>query len=133
MNCPKCKNPVSFQSNLCEWCGNKINVNNSTYEPSDVKIHITISFEGIWLIGDTKVKIFADDILVGTGSLKNGFHIEFTLSKTQPILLVKHGWRSKKIEIPKLELGSNYEIFISFDRWLKGNFNSKPSNIIKNK
>ena len=137
MNCPTCKNPVTPQSSLCEWCGNKIisingDENNLNQEG---KISLTISFEGVWFLIDSNVKIFADDILVGSGSLKNGFHVEFTIDKTQPIVLLKimalnFPIRSKKIEIPKLEHGSNYEIIISYSR-LWGNFEKNPVNILK--
>jgi hypothetical protein len=26
MNCPACKNPINSKSNLCEWCGSNINI-----------------------------------------------------------------------------------------------------------
>lgn len=94
-------------------------------------IHITLSFDGVWMILDATVKVYADDVLVGTGSLKNGFHIEFSVTKTQPIIIVKHAFRSEKIKINKLEIGKNYEIILGYDRYLKGNFNSSPVKIIK--
>jgi hypothetical protein len=83
------------------------------------------------MILDATVKVFADDVLVGTGSLKNGFHIEFIVTKTQPIVVIKHVFRSQKIKITKLEFGSSYEIILGYDRYLKGNFNSTPARIIK--
>jgi hypothetical protein len=116
-----------------EIIGYKTDGGNGASISSEVgKINITISFEGTWFIFDSKVEIIADDILVGSGSIKNGFQIEFTSPKAKPNLIVKHTFRTQKIEIPMLELGANYEIIISYDRHLKGNFNSKPKKIIKN-
>ncbi len=129
MYCPNCKNPNNSNAVQCEWCGYNLIHSNETISVNSIKI--TVSFDGAWMIFDATVKVFADDELMGTGSLKNGFHIEFSLSKTRPILTVKHAFRSQKIEIPELEIGKSYELILSYDRYLKGNFNGKPSRIIK--
>lgn len=134
MNCPTCKNPNKTNATQCEWCGFGLTPSNqNAFNSKENIINITISFDGTWFLIDSKVKLFADDILVGSGSIINGFHIEFTVSKTYPIIKIKHSlFRSQILKIPKLELGGNYEIIISYDRWLKGNFNSKPVRIITN-
>lgn len=136
MNCPTCKNPLTNSTTICEWCGGKIITLESENQSSMVgKINVTISFEGVWLIFDSNVKIFADDILVGTGSLKNGFNINFYLEKQQPILLLKIMLkdiviRSQKIELQKFDFGASYEIKVNYSRtW--GNFSSKPLAIQK--
>lgn len=138
MNCPTCKNPVTPQSSLCEWCGNKIisiNGDENNIQQEGI-INLTVSFEGTtnqgnWFLFDQDVKILCDERIVGSGSLKNGFHVEFKVDKTQPILILKRfPFRSQTIEIPKLEYGSNYEIIVSFN-FLWGNFEKNPINIIK--
>jgi hypothetical protein len=130
MTCPKCKNPNNSSNLQCEWCG--VNFNKSENENSDfTKIELTVNFEGVWIIFDVNVKLYADDKLVGTGSLKHGFSIEFNTPKAQPILVVKHMFRSQKIKIPNLEIGKKYELLLSYDRFLKGNFNNTPHKITK--
>jgi hypothetical protein len=132
MNCTSCKNPNNSNAAQCEWCGySLINSNEKISDIDRASIKITLSFDGAWMIFDFTVKVFADGELVGSGSLKNGFHLEFNLLKTQPILIVKHAFRSQKIKIPKLEIGKNYELILSYDRYWKGNFNCTPSRIIK--
>jgi len=110
-------------------------VENSSVEniknPPTNNIQITLSFDGEWMILDANVKIFVDEVLVGTGSLKKGFKIELSVTKNQPVIVVKHAFRSQNIEINKLEFGRNYEIILGYDRYLKGNFNSTPARIIK--
>jgi serine/threonine protein kinase len=92
-------------------------------------IQVSISFEGVFTLIDHKVNVYADDIKVGTGSLRNGFHLNFIVYRSQPILVVSILFKRKKIAIPKLEIGKKYEITIDFDRYIKGNFNSKPKEI----
>lgn len=131
-NCTTCKNPVSIESVVCEWCGARVYSNQDANKfNNDLSILVTISFEGIWMIIDANVKVFVDDDLVGSGSCKNGFHIEFETSKERPIILLKHAFRSQKIEIPRLIKGEKYEVTLSYDRWIQGNFNSSPKKFEK--
>ena len=136
MNCPTCKNPLTNSATNCEWCGGEIiNLETENQSSNVGKINVTISFEGVWLIIDSNVKIYADDILVGIGSLKNGFQINFTIEKPQPTILIKIMLmemviRSQKIELPKFDFGASYEIKVRYSRtW--GNFSSKPLDIQK--
>ncbi len=132
MNCTACKNPNNSNSVQCEWCGYNLTHSNENFSSIDMNsINITLSFDGAWMFWDATVKVLVDDMLVGSGSLKNGFHIEFALSKTQPIIILKHAFSTQKINIPKLEFGKKYEFILSYDRYLKGDFNSTPSRIIE--
>lgn len=131
-NCPTCKNPVAIESVVCEWCGARVySIQDAQKFNNDLSILVTISFEGAWVIFDYNVKVFVDDDLVGSGSFKNGFHIEFETSKERPIIVIKHAFRSQKIDIPKLLKGEKYEVTLGFDRLIKGNFNSSPKKFEK--
>jgi hypothetical protein len=131
-NCSTCKNPMSIESEFCEWCGARVHTDLGAYKfNNDLNIFVTISFEGIWAILDANVKVFVDDDLVGSGSCKNGFHIDFTTPKEQPIIVLKHAFRSQKIDIPRLVKGEKYEVTVSYDRYIKGNFNSTPKKFEK--
>jgi len=130
MICPSCKNPNTQSHSICEWCGYNLGQSENPTSNS-TSIAITVHFEGIWMIFDVNVKLYVDDTLIGKGSLKNGFNFEFNVSKSQPIIVIKHAFRSQKINIPKLEKGRKYEFILSYDRFLKGNFNGDPQKIIK--
>ena len=99
--------------------------------PTANNIQITVSFDGEWMILDATVKVFVDEVLIGTGSLKKGFKIELSVTKNHPTIVVKHAFRSQNIKINKLEFGRHYQIILGYDRYLKGNFNSTPAKMIK--
>lgn len=65
--CPGCLNIVSYWATLCPMCGMP--------EPANAKSgasHITVKFEGIWMLIDCTYKVFIDGNPIGIGKVVKG-------------------------------------------------------------
>jgi hypothetical protein len=109
----------------------------ATYkQPKQESIFISFCFDGAWMLYDSTVEIYANDSVVGHGSLKNGFKIDFYISSNTPIIKVKSKIavfamlptksKYREICIPVLEFGKKYKVSLSFDRWFSGIFKGVP-------
>jgi hypothetical protein len=104
--------------------------------PKHESIFLSFCFDGAWMLYDSTVEIYANDSVVGHGSLKNGFKIDFYISSNTPIIKIKSRIavfamlptksKYREISIPVLEFGKKYNVSLSFDRWFSGTFKGVP-------
>ena len=97
-------------------------------------IFLSICFDGAWIIIDSTVEVYVNNSVVGHGSLKDGFKIDFYISSNRPIIKLKIKnliSRTQEIMIPNLEFGKKYNVLLAYDRWLTGNFKKIPNSFIE--
>jgi serine/threonine protein kinase len=103
-------------------------VNTPKNEKTKEKV-LKFFYGGQFFLVDVKIQIFADDILVGSGSAIKGFNFEIENKNEIPKIVLKIWFQKVTIKLPKLDSNKNYLIEISYDHFW-GTFNSKPKSII---
>jgi hypothetical protein len=91
-------------------------------------LHIT--WEGLWMLFDAKVRIYVDNEIQFEGSFKEGFNFSFPISKDALDIEVKLGsMKTTKFTVTELTPSKNYKINLKYNStW--GKF-SKDVNIIE--
>ena len=92
---------------------------------------VTLSYPGVWLLFDAKIKIIINKELHSVQSAKKGFEVTIPLdSDSLDIELVFMGIKSTKIQVTQLDKRKNYTIELEYDsNWGKI---SNEINLIEN-
>ena len=113
---------------------NDTNVNENQHNKEEQSIFLSICFDGVWMLIDSTVEVYVNNSVVGHGSLKDGFKIDFYISSNRPIVRLKIKnliSRTQEIMIPNLEFGKKYNLSLAYDRWLTLNFKKIPISFIE--
>ncbi len=77
---------------------------------------VTLSYPGVWLLFDAKIKIIINKELHSVQSAKKGFEVTIPLdSDSLDIELVFMGIKSTKIQVTQLDKRKNYTIELEYD------------------
>ena len=92
---------------------------------------VTLSYPGVWLLFDAKIKIIINKELHSAQSAKKGFEVTIPLdSDSLDIELLFMGIKSTKIQVTQLDKRKNYTIELEYDsNWGKI---SNEINLIEN-
>ena len=92
---------------------------------------VTLSYPGVWVLFDAKIKIIINKELHSVQSAKKGFEVTIPLdSDSLDIELVFMGIKSTKIQVTQLDKRKNYTIELEYDsNWGKI---SNEINLIEN-
>lgn len=116
---------LSTDNDTKESHNNKIGVERTTNGS------VTLSYPGVWLLFDAKIKIIINKELHSVQSAKKGFEVTIPLdSDSLDIELVFMGIKSTKIQVTQLDKRKNYTIELEYDsNWGKI---SNEINLIEN-
>jgi hypothetical protein len=95
-------------------------------------IPINLIFKGTLVMGTFPLKVIADGVLVGEGTVIKGFSIDFKVNNSNPRIRVG----STMLELPTLVINKTYEIHLKYGQTSGGFFEGqygilpKPTSII---
>ena len=92
---------------------------------------LTVSFGGQWSLFDAKTKLFINDELHSTHSIKNGFSVKIPIESDKMIIkVVLMSVKTTTYELEELDKSKDYSFGLIYDRvW--GNYSDK-FNLIEN-
>lgn len=81
-------------------------------------IPLNLIFKGAFVMGTFPINVFADDILVGKGTINKGFSIYFKVNNTNPTIKVG----TTTLDLPALGIDHAYEIYLEYGQTSGGFF-----------
>ena len=103
-----------------------------TAQIAEQGIPINLIFKGTLVMGTFPLKVMADGVLVGEGTVMKGFSIDFKVNNSNPRIRVQ----GTMLELPTLEINKAYEIHLKYGQTSGGFFEGqygilpKPTSII---
>lgn len=86
--CEKCGSLINDGENFCSQCGSPINNHHAG------RGSLTIKWQGLWMLIDAKVHIWANGDPVGVYSFKKGFKVSIPITSSKMLIGIKCNIRS---------------------------------------
>jgi hypothetical protein len=77
---------------------------------------LTITFNGVWMLIDTTIKLFVNDKLHSTHSLKKGFSVILPIENSSIKITIENAGRGDVFTLTDLDINKSYSAEVTFSR-----------------